>query len=46
VPRAIRFVEELPRTASGKLQRWLVRQEWDRAANRSMGDYGTWDETE
>lgn len=46
VPRAIRFVEELPRTASGKLQRWLVRQEWDRAANRSMGDYGTRDETE
>ncbi|MCS7246482.1 MAG: o-succinylbenzoate--CoA ligase [Thermomicrobium sp.] len=29
VPRAIRFVAELPRTASGKVQRWRVRQQWE-----------------
>jgi O-succinylbenzoic acid--CoA ligase len=28
VPREIRFVSALPRTASGKLQRWLVRERW------------------
>jgi len=28
VPREIRFVSALPRTASGKLQRWLVREQW------------------
>ena len=29
VPRAVRFVTALPRTASGKLQRWRVRRDWD-----------------
>ncbi len=29
VPRVIQFVEQLPRTASGKLQRWLLRQAWE-----------------
>ncbi len=29
VPRAFRFVSELPRTESGKLQRWAVRQAWN-----------------
>ncbi len=28
VPRAIRFVSALPRTASGKLQRWRVREQY------------------
>ncbi len=28
VPRAIRFVAALPRTASGKLQRWRVREQY------------------
>ncbi|MCX7623041.1 MAG: AMP-binding protein, partial [Thermomicrobium sp.] len=28
IPREIRFVGELPRTASGKLQRWRVRERW------------------
>jgi O-succinylbenzoic acid--CoA ligase len=29
VPRAFRFVSELPRTESGKVQRWAVRQAWN-----------------
>ncbi|MFN3336348.1 MAG: o-succinylbenzoate--CoA ligase, partial [Thermomicrobium sp.] len=44
VPKMIRFVEELPRTASGKLQRWLVRQEWERAANSCLRNSGSSDE--
>jgi acyl-CoA synthetase (AMP-forming)/AMP-acid ligase II len=36
VPRAIRFARALPRTASGKLQRWQVREQW--AAMQRAGE--------
>ncbi|MCX2728312.1 o-succinylbenzoate--CoA ligase [Thermomicrobium sp. 4228-Ro] len=36
VPRAVRFARTLPRTVSGKLQRWQVREQW--AAMQRAGE--------